>query len=305
MSRHGGDGKGAKSLTLGSAATGSVAPARLCRPFTWIRCNGHVPPARQAELRRFGGVTSGSPSAPEAKQPRTDRSADSPDPDDHQPTAHLRLRSPASHRGRPAARCDAPARAWSRRLPGSPRRSPSLIPARRRSTTGPHGCVRHREHQLRAPGRHRTPRHRTPRFGVLPGSAQAECRPSARAAGKGGTCGFRGAIPSWTSRRVRQPRGGRPGVRGGGRRTQGGTGSARHRHGGGTGPARSGHRLLACVSARLDTAAQLGSPGAARPGRPPRHRPVTPGARSGRHPSVVSGPLRSPRSGRDICRSIR
>ncbi|MFF4978169.1 LysR substrate-binding domain-containing protein [Streptomyces sp. NPDC001083] len=34
---------------------------------------------------------------------------------------------------------------------------------------------------------------------------------------------------------LRQPRGRRPGVRGGGRRTPCGSGSARHRHGGGTG----------------------------------------------------------------------
>ena len=80
--------------------------------------------------------------------------------------------------------------------------------------------------------------------------------------------------------------------------------------GGGTGPARSRHRLPArvrrCPHPRparpgrrrrraplehasrhlVDPAAQLGSAGAARPGRPPRPRPVT------------SGPPRSPHSGR-------
>lgn len=54
-----------------------------------------MPPwAYPAELRRSGGVPSESPSTLDAKQPRTDRSAESPYTDDHQPptaTSHQRI----------------------------------------------------------------------------------------------------------------------------------------------------------------------------------------------------------------------
>lgn len=118
-------------------------------------------------------------------------------------------------------------------------------------------------------------------------------------------------------------------VRGGGHRTPGGPGSARHRHGGDPRPARSGHRLPArvrrCPHPRparpgrprhraplehasrhvVDAAAQLGSAGAARPGRPPRHRPVTPGPRPGPWRAPHATTAARHRRSADVTRRIR
>ncbi len=112
-----------EQLTPDAGATGAVAPARLCGPFTRIRWNGE-PSARQAELRRSGGVPFGSPSAFGTKRLFTRRSADSSHP-------ACRLGPPASP-GLSRACGGVPVRAWNRRLPGPPCRSPSPIPSSRR-----------------------------------------------------------------------------------------------------------------------------------------------------------------------------